>query len=485
MIISRLSVLLLSLIVTASAVAAPIDVGSRRELFLDRYLVETLQNTTLQLHRPTPAEIVLRRELPWEGPFAFGYATVFKDGDLYRMYYRTYPGEAVADGDPNELTCYAESTDGIHWIKPELGIYEIEGTKKNNVVLAHCAPYTHNFSPLLDTRPGVPAEERYKALGGVATSGLAAFVSADAIHWKKLREEPVLKTPGWAFDSQNVAFWSEAENCYVCYFRLVPEGIRAIARATSADFINWSAPVQMQYGDQGAKPPEHLYTNQTQPYFRAPHIYVATAARFMPGRRVLSDAQVEEFGFSGPFGWLKDDCSDAVLMSSRGGDRYERTFMEAWILPGIGYRNWVSRSNYPACGIVPTGPAEMSLYVHRDNAQESVHLKRYTLRTDGFASVRAPYTGGEMITKPLVFAGKRLEVNYSTSAAGGIRVEIQDAVGKPIPGHTLNDAQELIGDEIQRVVAWKDGSDIGKLAGRPVRLRFVMKDADLYAIRFW
>ena len=100
-------------------------------------------------------------------------------------------------------------------------------------------------------------------------------------------------------------------------------------------------------------------------------------------------------------------------MSSRGGDRYERTFMEAWLLPGIGLRNWVSRSNYPAYGIVPTGPAEMSLYVSRHNAQESVHVARYTLRTDGFVSVRAGYQGGEMLTRPLVFAGKALEINFA------------------------------------------------------------------------
>ena len=124
-------------------------------------------------------------------------------------------------------------------------------------------------------------------------------------------------------------------------------------------------------------------------------------------------------------------------MSTRGGDRYERTFMEAWVLPGIGLRNWVSRSNYPAYGIVPTGPAEMSLYISRHNAQQSAHVARYTLRTDGFASVRAGYQGGEMLTRPLVFAGGALEINFATSAAGSIRVEIQDAAGKPMPGFAL------------------------------------------------
>jgi hypothetical protein len=443
-----------------------------------------MNGTTLQLHRPTPAEVVLKREHPWEGIFAFGYMTVLKDGDRYRLYYRTYPGGEEADGSTNEMTCYAESNDGIHWTKPELGLFEFQGSKKNNIVLANAAPYTHNFAPFIDTRPGVPPTERYKAMGGTFPGGLGAFVSPDGIHWTMLRKEPVLKLEKMGLDSQNVAFWSESEKCYVCYLRTVPEDVRAVARATSDDFVHWSKPVQMKLGDTGTKPPENLYTNQTQPYFRAPHIYIATPARFMQGRRVLTDAQVKELGIGEACNWLKDDCSDVVLMSTRGGDHYDRTFMEAWITPGMGLRNWVSRSNYPAWGIVPTGPAEMSIYLGRHNAQQSGHVQRYTLRTDGFVSVRAPYGGGEMLTRPIRFAGKHLDVNYATSAAGGIRVEIQDAAGKPLPGFTLGDAVELIGDEIEHTVAWRQGTDVSKLAGQPVRLRFVMKEADLYAIQF-
>jgi N-acetylneuraminic acid mutarotase len=488
MTVKKLSILFVVLAImtpaAAMAAAAPIDIGSRRELFVDRFLIDTLTGATLELHRPTYAGIVLRREFPWEGTFAFGYVTVIKDGDRYRLYYRTYPGGETADGDTKEMTCYAESTDGIHWVKPELGLFEVLGTKKNNVVLANMAPYTHNFAPLLDTHPGVSAAERYKGLGGISPDGLVAFVSADGLRWKKLQEKPVIAYKGWAFDSQNVAFWSESEKCYVCYFRIVPDGMRAIARSTSPDFVHWSAPVAMKYGDGGSKPPEHLYTNQTQPYFRAPHIYISTPARFMQGRSALSVAQAREAGISDAVKWLRGDCSDAVLMSSRGGDRYERTFMEAWLLPGTGLRNWVSRSNYPAYGIVPTGPAEMSLYVSRHNAQESVHLARYTLRTDGFVSVRAGYQGGEMLTRPLMFAGSTLGINFATSAAGWLRIEIQDAAGKPIPGFSLADCPEIIGDEIDRVVAWKGGSDVGRLAGQPIRLRVVMKEADLYALGF-
>ena len=130
-----------------------------------------------------------------------------------------------------------------------------------------------------------------------------------------------------------------------------------------------------------------------------------------------------------------------------------------------------------ALGIVPTPDSQthLSIYVNRHTGYKSAHLMSYTLRYDGFISVNAPYSGGEMATKPFTFQGKQLSINYANSAPGYVRVEIQDAAGRPIPGFTLTDSAEIIGDEIDRAVAWKNGSDVSQLAGKPVRLRFVMK----------
>lgn len=77
-----------------------------------------------------------------------------------------------------------------------------------------------------------------------------------------------------------------------------------------------------------------------------------------------------------------------------------------------------------------------------------------------------------------------MQINYSTSAAGGLRVEIQRPDGTPVDGHTLEDCPEIIGDRIDGTVAWKAGPDVNALAGKPVRLRFDLKDADLYSLRF-
>jgi hypothetical protein len=449
------------------------DIGSRLELFVDRWLIGEMDGAELRLHRPEPREVVLRFDEPWEGRFS-GYVTVLQDGDLFRLYYRGYP---EAGKHSSQVTCMAESRDGVEWTKPKLGLFEVAGTKENNVILADAEPVTHNFCPFLDGRAGVPEEERFKALGGSAKSGLIPYVSADGVHWRRLGDEPVI-TQG-AFDSQNVPFWSEHEQRYVCYFRVFRHGVRSIARTTSEDFLKWTKPQPMSFGDT---PWEHLYTNQTHPYFRAPHIYIATPARFFPGKQVLSPQQAKARGVHPRY---VRDCADAVLMSTRGGIRYDRTFLEAFIRPGLGLANWASRCNYPALGVVPTGEGELSLYVQRRYAQPEAYLQRLTLRTDGFVSVHAPYAGGEMITQPLTFKGKELVLNVSTSAAGSVRVEIRDAQGTPVPGYTLADSVPMVGDEIERGVTWKGkGSDVGPLAGKPVRLRFVLKDADLYALRF-
>ena len=107
-----------------------------------------------------------------------------------------------------------------------------------------------------------------------------------------------------------------------------------------------------------------------------------------------------------------------------------------------------------------------------------------TLRLDGFASLNAGYDEGQMITKTLDFTGNKLELNYSTSAAGRISVEMLDESGTPIEGYGIDNCDGLIGDEISGYVSWNGSTDLSKISGRPVRVRFVMNDADIYSLRF-
>lgn len=474
---------------------APLEVGSKLQLFVDRELIDALRGLDLRLHAP------VRQPLP-KSPVKGDYLTVIKHGDLYRAYYRgddpSYTGRRYS-GHPGEITCCAESRDGHEWTFPRLGLFEVNGSRENNVILAGQPPFSHNFSPFLDTRPGVAPSERFKALAGhpgyqrkSKAGGLWAFVSADGIRWQKRDDRPAIPyLASWshAFDSQNVSFWSEAEGQYVCYFRTwapyrgnaiptarsqSPESparnreagrggdLRTISRAASPDFRRWSAPVALNPNLPG----EHLYTSQTHPYFRAPHVYVALPTRYIAGR-IGAEKADPMLG-----------STDILFMTSRAGSTaFDRLFTEAFLRPGLDPQRWESRGNYAALNVVPTGDAEMSLYHARSG-------HRYTLRTDGFVSVQAGAAEGELATKPLRFAGGQLVLNVSTSAAGSVQVEIQNADGAPVAGFALTDCPPIVGDAIEHAVRWRGDPDLAGLAGKPVRLRFVMKEADLFSFRF-
>jgi hypothetical protein len=111
-------------------------------------------------------------------------------------------------------------------------------------------------------------------------------------------------------------------------------------------------------------------------------------------------------------------------------------------------------------------------------------LRRYTLRLDGFVSAHASAKGGELLTKPIEFSGGALSLNFATSAAGSVKVELQDAQGQPLPGFHLFDCNELFGDTLDRKVSWKGKVDVSSAAGKSVRLKFALRDADLYSFQF-
>ncbi|PWJ58150.1 hypothetical protein CLV98_1047 [Dyadobacter jejuensis] len=453
-----------------------IELGSKREIFVDKFLIQELKGAELVMKSPRDEGAVMAFNEPWETN-APAYITILKDTDRYRAYYRG--GTPGKNGRSIDNTCYAESQDGIAWEKPILNMVSVNGSKENNVILEEM-PLTHNFSPFIDTNPSASASQKYKAFGGTDSSGLIPFVSEDGVHWTKLSQTPVI-TDG-LLDSQNVSFWSESEQVYVCYFRSWTGGgelgYRSVSRSTSKDFLHWTKPVEMSYGDT---PFEHIYTQQTSPYFRAPHIYIAIGSRFVPHRQIATLDQLERLqvdpgqhkGLSEPF-----------LMSSRGGTTYDRTFMEAYIRPAVGLNHWSARTNYPSLNVVPTGDSEMSLYVNQDYAQPTGHLRRYSMRLDGFSALNAPYEGGAMITKPFTFEGKELEINYATSAVGEIRIAIQDEHGEEIPGFSMIECAELVGNETVRTVTWNGEKDLSQLSSKPVRLHIYLKDADLYSIRF-
>jgi hypothetical protein len=448
----------------AEAEQGTVAIGTRLEMFVDDWLMDSTRSrggVSLQLQTPVRREIVLVTDQPWEGPDS-AYFTVFQDGPLVRLYYRgLVPGGA--DTSTGQVTCYAESTDGIHFTRPNLGLVDFHGSKENNIIYRGIE--AHNFAPFRDGNPAAKPEERYKALAGIQ-SKLYAFVSPDGIRWQKLQAQPVM-TKG-DFDSLNLSFWDERTQNYRCFSRFGDGGVRSVQSCTSTDFIHWIDPTPNRYPKSAPK--EHFYTNGTRPCPGAPHIYLSFPKRFVPERRKFAD--YKEMG-----------VSDAIFLSSRDGVNWDRTFLEAWVRPGHDDRNWTQRSNMPAWGIVQLDPSEFSLYITEHYEWPDHRLRRITVRRHGFASVHAGAAGGEFTTRPVTFTGRNLILNYATSAAGAIQVEVQDAQGQPIEGRSLVEMPVLFGDELDAVVRWKSGSDLSSLIGKPVRFRFVLKDADIFALR--
>ncbi len=474
----------------------PIDIGSRRELFIDRALVEQLVGQAeFRLHAPTRREVAIKYDQPWEGN-ASGYATVFQDGDIYRMYYRGH--RYIVKDKPlrqaqSEVVCYAESVDGLHWDKPKLNLFAWKGSKENNIIWLG-GPETHNFAPFKDTNPDCRPDERYKAIGGTVTSkGLLTFKSADGIHWSKKSDGPVVTTG--AFDSHNTCFWDIHHERYVMYVRYFSEGdfkgLRSIGVSHSTDFETWSEPVALAYP---GSPPQQMYTNQILPYYRAPHILMGFPTRYVAKPLSEHNKQLDPVALRDRLTKINrrvgTDLTDGVFMTSRDGQSFRR-WDEAFLRPGPQAEgHWIYGDNYQTYGLwetkaeTPGAPNEISMHFTEHAWLDDDHqARRYTIRLDGFVSLHAPYAAGELITKPLTFTGQRLSINYATSAAGIVQVEIQDAAGNPLPGYSLDDCIEHYGDTVHQIVAWKGGPDISALAGKPLRLRFVLKDADLYSFQ--
>lgn len=498
----------------------PLAIGSRLEPLADpALLAESSGRAALRMHHPVPREVALVHDVPWEG--CCGFYSVFQDGDRYRMYYNAGQlGVTPSVGGKAKLIespfvhCYAESADGIHWKRPSLGLREFRGSTDNNIILAPGDWDDYLLRPEevtlgLHGKPDAPPEARYlgsyvcyardgKWVDGKyknATAGLGICTSADGIHWKPLVEGPVLidGPSDGKWDSQNQVFWDAARGTYRAYWRGDrPNGIRTIRTATSPDLVTWSG---HRYLDYGEAPVEQMYTNVVMPWPEAPQVLLGMPTRYVERAAgssldALPDAAARRFRGRAEERFATA-ITEAVFMTSTDGFRFTR-WPEGFLRPGPERPgSWQYGQQFIARGIVvtksdlPGADDEYSLYASEDHwSPAASRLRRYTIRRDGFVSLHAPMEGGGAVTRPLRFSGRHLAVNFATSAAGGMRIGLEDAAGRPIPGFSLEECDEVFGDSTARLVRWQGGDDIGRFAGTPVRLRIELRDADLFTIRF-
>lgn len=443
---------------------APVDIGARLELFIDDYLLDGQSDgAERRLHHPVHRNVIMELDQPWESENITAHMSVVQDAQRVLLYYTVRPPGQ------RKTTALLESKDGIHFTRPNLGRVEFEGSTDNNLLFRNGptgGPSGSAFAPFIDENPKATSDQRFKA---VARPGFSLLASPDGINdWVELARSVIEEGP---YDTQNLAFWDPNYELYAGYLRARPEQrgkVRDIRRTVSKDFIEWTEPEHLDYYDERW---EHLYTNNIRPYFRAPHIYIATPARFVGHRQKVPDHE-------------QRGISDAILMTSRDGKTFYR-WEEGFLRPGPDWEVWTDRNNYPAWGMIQTGPDEISMYWTEHYRHPGMRIRRGTLRLDGFVSLHAGARDvEEFLTRPLIFDGERLEINYATSAIGTIRIELCDEAGEPLDGFSLADSDLIFGNEIAATVTWNNRSDLAAVAGRPVRLRIRLHDADLYSIRF-
>ena len=433
------------------------DMTGRRELFIDDFLIASRRNTEFKPHFPT--------ELPMpQGRPLGNYVTLMKTPERYLLYYRgsdgVYKGSAF-NNHPGEFVGVAQSLDGVIWDGVRLNRFKGKPVPDNTLFYGK-GFITHNFVPFFDSNPECQENQRYKAVAGVReTKGLFAYCSPDGINWQLLQEKPVIeytpeKTGGHMLDSQNVVFYSEAEKCYVMYIRVWKtadglKGVRSFAKVTSRDFRTWSEPEFLTVNRKR----EHLYVSGLAPYARAPRIYVGAATRY--------------FGTRG-------SATDVTMLFSREGQGILRPWAGAWITPGLDEERWLNRMNYIAWGMVEVDGK--ALYMYHSRKQLA-----YRFRLDGFVSLSSGLRCGNVLTKPFYRKSGELELNLATSAGGSFQIEVCDSEGNALPGSSFKENRTFWGDKISWTPEW-EGKRAADLPAGVYRLRFRMKECDLYSISF-
>ena len=475
-----------------------IYIGKNRECFFDTHLIDEEKNTAEhRIHHPVRKGVVMCHDAPWEGNGS-DYHNFIYDNGVWRMYYL---GWWYGYGkDVGIRLCYAESKDGIHWEKPNLGLCEFNGSKNNNILLDETCfgDQMDNLAVFVDENPVCEPDKKYKAVGSTLRENevrcLTAFYSPDGLHWEKGN---VITDKG-AFDSLNVAFWDPVSKKYRCYFRgfhantkTTPKALsteketRDIRYIESEDFVHWSEPLLLNYGDGEDVP---LYTNVVQQYYRAPQILVGFPSRYICrpewngsfDELCGKDARLERMKDKPRYGLTLTDC---VFMASRDGINFQRQD-EAFIRPEPEEPyGWVYGTAYPARGMIetpgdlPGQDPEISMYVFENHwADKPADFVRYTIRCDGFMSMHAGAKEKLVATKPFIFDGSEMRINFETSARGYLYITLTAEDGSKI------ESCETFGNSINRLVRFD--KDIAAFSGKSVTMTVRMRDADLYAIQF-
>ena len=484
--------------------ATIVDVGTRKQLLFDNLFLEKSRGVQVRMNLPhQDPEPVLVPDRPWELAIA-GSATVLFDEGKFRMWY-----DASGPGKPTLFLAYAESTDGVHWHKPSLGLVEYDGSKQNNI-LAPSHPDARTGGGTVFRDDHGPAAERYKwwskyyasdeqRARGIR-SGLYAWVSPDGLHWQRLgsdRGYPLSR--GNAADTQNVCFWDADVGKYIGFVRKKMQEDQTPTRRdsemwiglmTSDDFENWTWAQDIFRADEefpvpGGKPqwqpPVNLYEPVGMKVPGVPNAYILLPTPWYHWERngLPSTIDVELATSRDRVHWWQpapEDRQPFLRLGPDGSASSGMLFASPWPVV-VGDEVWIYYCGIGALHPYPGGGGRPS---------HGTGIFRSRIRRDGFVSVDAGYRGGEFTTPVLTFeGGKSLQVSLDGSAGGWLQVELLTAGGVPIPNYELDACDTIRGNSLTKTITWRGRrSDMSRLAHTPIRLRFVMRSMKLFAFQF-
>ncbi|MFN8710558.1 MAG: hypothetical protein ACK526_06370 [Planctomyces sp.] len=467
----------------------PLVLNHEPMLFLDHRFIARSENLRLKLHPPKETgERLLESEHPWENA-TLNWFTVLNDGGRYRMWYECYDVEGWPTADDTSF-CYAESTDGVHWIKPELGLYEYRGSRKNNILFRQIGEgnfrsRVHGSCVFLN--PKGPPEHRYLCVSQGLFQGIgdrpyyiAGMSSPDGIHWTRL-PKPICHVFA---DSQYSGFYDSNRERYILYGRTGGRNGRAIGRSTS-DHIEEFPPLELTLQADEQHPGDaDLYNPACGPLPGHPGYFLMMPSLFRHGADTLDiHLAVSADGVH----WTWPDSQTPFISlgdpgSFDGGSLY--------MANGGGVLTGNDISFYYSGSLLKHEEVELDKLSQPENRR--VFTRAVCDRTR-LVSLSAPETissdegwfetpdfqcdGPAMLNTPI-------ELDADIAEGGHVQLEFMNRDGKVIRGRGRDDYRQKLVSRNRLQIQWQAPVETAEISDHQIRLRVHIRRASLFGIQF-